>query len=189
MANRILVYGVTGSGKTMLAAQIAECTGLPWHSVDELTWEPGWVAVPLEEQRRRIEKICAGDRWILDTAYGQWIDLPMVRADLIVALDYPRWVSLTRLLRRSVRRVIDKEPVCNGNIETVARLFGDESIVRWHFRSFRRKRARIRRWIASTSGPSVLQLRSPQRTAQWLETLNRRPSGAGEDTVDRTTGS
>jgi adenylate kinase family enzyme len=51
------VYGVTGSGKTTLAAQIAERTGLPWHSVDDLTWEPGWVEVPVQEQRRRIEAI------------------------------------------------------------------------------------------------------------------------------------
>jgi hypothetical protein len=56
-------YGVTGSGKTTLAAQIAERTGLPWHSVDDLTWEPDWVGVPFDEQRMRIEGICSDDRW------------------------------------------------------------------------------------------------------------------------------
>jgi hypothetical protein len=70
VADRILVYGVTGSGKTTIARQIAARTGLPWHEVDNLTWEPGWVIVPVEEQRRRIEEICAGERWILDTAYN-----------------------------------------------------------------------------------------------------------------------
>jgi adenylate kinase family enzyme len=39
--SKILVYGVTGSGKTTLARQIGERLGLPWHSVDDLTWEPG----------------------------------------------------------------------------------------------------------------------------------------------------
>ena len=61
---RVLVYGVTGSGKTTLAARLANQTGLPWHSVDDLTWEPGWVEVPSDEQRRRIDAICAGQRWI-----------------------------------------------------------------------------------------------------------------------------
>jgi murein DD-endopeptidase MepM/ murein hydrolase activator NlpD len=36
-----LIYGVTGSGKTTLAEQIATRSGLPWYSVDDLTWEPG----------------------------------------------------------------------------------------------------------------------------------------------------
>jgi adenylate kinase family enzyme len=51
---RILVYGVTGSGKTTLAARISAATGIPWHSVDDLTGEAGWVPVPTKEQRRRI---------------------------------------------------------------------------------------------------------------------------------------
>lgn len=32
---RVIVYGVTGSGKTDLARRIASLTGLPWHSVDD----------------------------------------------------------------------------------------------------------------------------------------------------------
>ncbi|HEY3895663.1 MAG TPA: hypothetical protein VGL88_09870 [Pseudonocardiaceae bacterium] len=70
MPDRILVYGVTGSGKSTLAARIAERTGLPWYELDDLMWAPGWVAVPPSEQRRRVETICAGERWILDTAYS-----------------------------------------------------------------------------------------------------------------------
>ena len=66
----MLIYGVTGSGKTTLARRVAGKTGLPWHSVDDLTWEPGWIGVPPEEQRRRIAAICAGERWILDSAYS-----------------------------------------------------------------------------------------------------------------------
>jgi adenylate kinase family enzyme len=114
-----VVYGVTGSGKTTLAEQIAERTSLPWHAVDELTWDPGWDEVPLAEQRRRIEAICAEDRWILDTAYGQWLDIPLARVQLIVALDYPRWISLGRLLRRTLVRAVDHHPICNGNFETL----------------------------------------------------------------------
>ena len=189
MTNRVLVYGVTGSGKTTLAGQIAERTGLPWHSVDELTWGTGWTPVPIDEQRRRIEAVCAGDQWILDTAYSQWIDVPIARVDLIVALDYPRWLSLARLLRRSVRRVVLAEPACNGNIETVARLLGADSILRWHFRSFARKRARIRGWLADASGPPVLQLRSPRQTRLWLAALGPvQAVNANQGTASQTLG-
>lgn len=170
-ARRVLVYGVTGSGKTALAERVSRVTGLPWHSVDELTWQPGWVEVPAEEQRRRISEICAGPAWILDTAYGKWLDVPMSRAELIVALDYPRWVSLSRLVRRTVARSVDRRPICNGNTESLRNAFSKQSIVWWHFQSFRRKRDRIRRWAAAPGGPRVLHMTAPRQTEAWLAAL------------------
>jgi adenylate kinase family enzyme len=169
--DRILVYGVTGSGKTTLAARVAQRTGLPWHALDDLTWEPGWVAVPPEEQRRRVEAVCAGERWIVDTAYSQWMDVPLARVELIVGLDYPRWLSLGRLIRRSLLRAVDRRTICNGNTESLRQLFSRDSIVVWHFRSFARKRCRIRAWAADGSGPAVVHLTSPRDTRRWLATL------------------
>lgn len=171
MAERILLYGVTGSGKSVLAARIAEATGIPWHPVDELTWEPGWVQVPAEEQLRRFEEICAGERWILDTAYSAWRDVALARAELVVALDYPRWLSLGRLLLRTARRVLDGRPVCNGNRETWRTALARDSIVAWHFRSFARKRRIIRDWAVDPPVPEVVRLCSPRETERWLATL------------------
>lgn len=78
-AGRVLVYGVTGSGKTTAAARIGAATGIAWTSVDDLTWEADWVAVSEDEQRRRIQAICAQGTWLLDTAYGTWLDVPLAR--------------------------------------------------------------------------------------------------------------
>lgn len=167
-AQRVLVYGVTGSGKTTLAAQLSRVTSLPWYSVDDLTWEPGWVEVASDEQRRRISEICAGSEWILDTAYARWSDIPLSRAELIVALDYPRWVSLQRLLRRTAARCWDGTPICNGNTESLRTAFASDSIILWHFRSFARKRDRIKQWMDQDHGPPVLRLTSPRQTRAWL---------------------
>jgi adenylate kinase family enzyme len=166
--SRILIYGVTGSGKTTLARRMGELTGLPWHSVDDLTWEPNWVVVPTDEQRRRIEEICAGEEWILDTAYGKWREIPLARAELIVALDYPRWLSLSRLIRRTLARLVDRRTICNGNRETLRTLFARDSIVLWHFQSFQRKRARMRTWSSNPGGPEVHRFTSPRQLEDWL---------------------
>jgi adenylate kinase family enzyme len=171
VADRVLIYGVTGSGKTTLARQVAERTGLPWHSVDDLTYEPGWVVVEPAEQRRRIAAICAGERWILDSAYSQWVDVVLPRTDLIVGLDYPRWRSLSRLARRTFMRVVDRRQICNGNTETFRQAFSRESIIMWHFQSFARKRARMRAWAADPGGREVVLLRSPAATTRWLASL------------------
>jgi adenylate kinase family enzyme len=173
-ARRILVYGVTGSGKSTLAARLSERTGIAWHAVDDLTWRPGWVAVPPDEQRRRIRAICDGPEWILDTAYGAWLDEPLRRVELIVALDYPRWFSLQRLLRRTVARVVDGRLICNGNRESLRLTFSRDSIVAWHFTSFGHKRARTRSWAADPASPPVLRLTSARQAEQWLAGVSPR---------------
>jgi adenylate kinase family enzyme len=162
LPDRVLVYGVTGSGKSTAAVSIGARTGLPVTLVDELTWLPGWVPVETAVQRQMIGEVVEGERWLLDTAYGAWLDLVLPRAELVVGLDYPRWLSLSRLVRRTVSRVITKEPMCNGNVETWRAIVARDSILVWHFRSFARKRARMRAWAASPDGPQVLLFRRPR---------------------------
>ena len=172
---RILVYGVTGSGKTTLARSIGEATGVPWHSMDdEVGWLPGWVERPLEDQIRRVSDIVASDAWVMDTAYGRWLDMVLARTELIVALDYRRWVSFTRLVQRTARRVLTAESVCNGNVETLRKVLSPDSILVWHFRSFTRKRDRIAVWESDTHSPRVVRLRSTAETERWLTTLQSR---------------
>lgn len=168
---RILIYGVTGSGKSTLAAKLSEISAVPWHSVDDLAWQPGWVPVTEPEQRHRIQAVCEGPEWILDTAYSSWRDIPFGPAQLIVALDYPRWFSLQRLVRRTVARTVDRREICNGNHEPVRSLFSRDSILIWHFRSYERKHQRIRDWLDDPAAPPVLRHTSSRQTAKWLRSL------------------
>lgn len=155
----------------MLAERLSAATGIPWHQVDDLTYEPGWAQVPVDEQRRRIQAICAGERWILDTAYSSWIDVPLARVQLIVAFDLPRVVSLTRLVRRTIARVVDGRPVCNGNRESVRQAFSRDSIILWHFRAFASKRAQIDAWEADPDAPPLVRLRSPRAVEEWISAV------------------
>ena len=159
-ARRILIYGVTGSGKTTAADLIGEGLGLPSHHVDdEIGWLPDWVERPAHDQRRLAAEMAAGEVWVIDSAYGKWRDVVTAQAQYVVALDYPRWVSMTRLVRRGLCRVIAKEPVCNGNYESWGRLLGKDSIILWHFRSFGHKHAAIDTMESAPDGPPVVRLR------------------------------
>ncbi|MGB2571237.1 adenylate kinase [Micromonospora citrea] len=172
--SRILVYAVYGAGKSTLAARLAERLGLPWHPVDDLLWQSGWVEVPVAQQRSRIEAICRGERWILDGAYHGWRDVPLARADLVVGLDYPRWRSFWRLLRRTLRRLVTGEEICNGNRESLGSVLSRDSILLWHACAFGRARRRMRAWQADPSGPPVLLFRRPAELERWLAELPRR---------------
>jgi hypothetical protein len=90
---------------------------------------------------------------------------------IVVGLDYPRWLSLGRLLRRSVARSIDKRLICNGNTESFRLLLRRDSIISWHFNSFATKRARMRDWADSADGPDVLLFSRPRDLEAWLTTL------------------
>ena len=181
-AQRILVYGVTGSGKSTMARRLSELTGIPWTSVDDIAWRPGWVLMPEEEQRETFGRLMSSDRWILDAAYGAWRDLAIARADLVVALDYARWRSMSRLLRRTVVRTIDGQTICNGNRETLRTIVGRDSLAMWHVRSFRAFRTRMRAWEAAASGPPVIRLRRPAHARSFVaaETARRRRHTAAD---------
>lgn len=171
LPDRVLVYGVTGSGKSTAALAIGARTGHPVTLVDELSWQPGWVPVPEAEQREVFGTIAAGERWLLDSSYGQWLDLVLPRTQLVVGLDYPRRLSLSRLVRRTVSGALTKAPRCNGNVESWRNMVSSDSIIRWHFRSFARKRDRMRAWAADPDGPEVLLFRHPRELEAWIAGL------------------
>lgn len=174
-ARKILIYGVSGSGKTTFAQRLSAQTGIPFVDVDSLTWEPEWRVVPNDEQVRRISAICSKEEWILDSAYGAWMDIPLHSADLIIGLDYSRTTSFIRLLRRTFARVVDRHLICNGNRETLRTTFSKNSVLLWHFRSFRRKRLKMRNWSESTTLAQVILFQRPHEAETWLQEVPLRP--------------
>src|SRR5690625_4311646 len=170
-ARRILFHGVTGSGKTTAATRLGAVLDLPVTLVDEeIGWLAGWRMRDVDEQVALADRISSGAAWILDSAYGSFRPMVAERADLIIGLDYSRALTGRRLLRRTLSRNVRGTPVCNGNRETWARTLGKDSILRWHARTFDRKRAWIRARQAEPEGTPVLRLTHPH---QWELVLSR----------------
>jgi adenylate kinase family enzyme len=168
-AKRVLLHGVTGSGKSTAAVAIGARLSLPVHLADEeFGWLPGWVQRPADEMRALAAVVV----WVFDTAYGSFRDLVEPRAQVVIGLDYPRWISLGRLVKRTFIRVIDRRPICNGNVETFRQMFSLDSILVWHFRSFTGKRATMRAWAARAEGPPVMLVRRPRELDGLLRALS-----------------
>ena len=56
LGRRIVIWGVTGSGKTTLARELAERLGVPHIQLDAIFWKPNWVETPDEEFRAKVQR-------------------------------------------------------------------------------------------------------------------------------------
>src|SRR5437588_12631034 len=100
---RVLVIGAPGSGKTTLAARLAERLSLPVVFLDVHYWTPGWQAPEAVAWRQRVAALLESPNWIMDGNFSETFDLRMPRADTLVWLDYPRSTCLRRVMLRCLR--------------------------------------------------------------------------------------
>jgi adenylate kinase family enzyme len=170
---RIVLHGVTGSGKSTLAARLSALTGAPHVSVDDLMWRPGWVQLTHGEQEEAIRPWAQRPARVMDSLWTATRPLVLPRADLLVTLDFPRRVSLCRLVARTLRRLRTREEFCGGNTESWVRALSTDSIVAWHFRTFGHKHAAAQAWAVDAGGPPVVRFTSPRQVDAWLRTLER----------------
>lgn len=99
---RIVILGNAGSGKSTLARELGERLTLPVVHLDRLFWGAGWNKPQLEVFRTRVNEAISGYGWVCEGNYHrQTFDLRLPRADLIVWLDTPRMICLSRVVLRS----------------------------------------------------------------------------------------
>jgi len=167
---RICVIGTSSCGKSTLAAQISARLGLPHVELDALHWQPGWVEVPEAEFRDQVSAVCAGHAWVIDGNSTFVRDIIWPRTEVIVWLDYSLPVVLSRVIWRTLRRAIFREPCCNGNRESLWRAFSSDSVVLWALRTCSPRRTEFAGLLNSPAAAErgVVILHSPRETCRWL---------------------
>ena len=169
---RIYVIGVTGSGKTTLARQLAHHLGCPQVELDALVWGPQWQLAPDALFLERLTAALVGDDWVVDGNYSRVRDLIWARVELVVWLDYPLVMNLWRLLRRSIRRIVSQEELWGtGNRETWRSQFlQSDSLFVWAITTHGEKRRRYSELIQRPEYAHIhfVRLRSPRATQRWL---------------------
>lgn len=167
---RIAIIGSGGAGKSTLARQIGEATGLPVVHLDREHWQPGWVSPAPDAWAARVDQLAAADSWVIDGNYGGTMDVRLERADTIVFMDLPRWLCVFRATKRALifRDGIrpDMAPGCDEKL--------DWAFLKWIWDYPRTRRpgilVRLRRERAA--GKRVVRLRSTRQVRgfiRWLE--------------------
>jgi adenylate kinase family enzyme len=98
---KIVVVGVSASGKTTFSRKLTSKTGLPAIHVDGLMWKPGWKHVGDEEMVKLIAQASQQDEWIIEGYITKAARRDLFeKADQILYLDYPRLLPALRYIKR-----------------------------------------------------------------------------------------
>ena len=132
-ANRIVVLGTTGSGKTTVAKEIARILGVTHVEFDAYRHGPNWTETPDDIFREQLREALQGDTWVADGNYSVTRDVVWPRATTVIWLDYPLRIVMWRLFWRIMRRGILRHELWNGNRESIwGHFFTRESLFLWH---------------------------------------------------------
>jgi adenylate kinase family enzyme len=162
-----VIANSSGSGKTTVGRELADRLGVPFVELDSLVHGPGWTETSDEDLRRQVEPVLAGEGWVIDGTYQRKLGTAVLdAADTVVWLDMPLHVWLPRLTRRTVRRLVRRETLWNGNRETLRNaVWGRDSLfgfaLRMHFE-------RRRHYADELARYRVVRLRTPAEVRRFL---------------------
>jgi adenylate kinase family enzyme len=173
---RTAVIGSSCSGKTTFARSLAELLEINHVELDAIHWLPEWTKRPVEEFRVLVQNEAAADAWIIEGGYSKVREIIWARATTVIWLDYSFPVVFSRALRRTMRRIFDREILYSNNRETFGKVFmSRDSILLWVLQSYKRKR---RQFSALVQEPKyrdkqILIFRSPRETEEFLLQLQK----------------
>lgn len=189
---RVVVVGTSGAGKSTLARQLAGRLGLAHLELDAVHHLAGWQPIADDGFRQQVgEFTAAHDCWVVDGNYEVVRDLLWGPADTVVWLDLSRPVVMGRVLRRTLRRLITREELWNGNREQWRSLLSrdpERSIVRWAWTTHPERRRRFPQLLADPRWQplEVHRLRTPRAARAFLASAGRATTEARGGRVPRT---
>lgn len=164
--NRICVVGCPGAGKSTFARRCA-ALGYAHLELDGVFHQANWEKLPDDEGRARIDAFTrAHDRWVVDGNYTRFRDLLWPRADTIVWIDPGRWTVSRGVIGRSIRRLVFREVLWNGNREQWSAVFSldpERSILLWAWTRFPHYRKEYARAMHDPRWSHLTWVRLPSR--------------------------
>ena len=98
-----MILGSSGAGKSTIATQLGQITGIPVIHLDRLFWNPGWVETPKDEMDKKVLEAASGDSWIIDGNFTRTLDIRIQQADTIIFIDFNRYLCIYRILKRCIK--------------------------------------------------------------------------------------
>jgi adenylate kinase family enzyme len=142
--NRIRVVGSSGSGKTTFSDELSRKLKIPHIELDALFHQPNWTKPDEARFIQDVTTATQGNRWIVEGNYSSVSEFLWTKADTLIFLDLPLRTVLFRSTLRSLRRILTREVLWNGNVETWSAIFSfnkRNNMILWTLSKHRSRKA------------------------------------------------
>ena len=127
---RVHIIGGPGSGKSSIAGQLSEVSGIPVTDLDEMFWDRQsstyGVRATSESRDEALGCVLAAPDWIVEGVYYSWLERSFRESEVVIVLNVSVFIRDFRIIRRFLRRKWGMAP---GKHETLRDLFG---LLRWN---------------------------------------------------------
>lgn len=168
---KILIIGSGGAGKSTLARQLHDATGIEVTHLDKVFWRPNWVETPKDEWEKTIENLLKKDSWIMDGNYGGTLEMRFAVCDTVIFLDMPRticvWQAFTRFLIYKKKNRPDMAEGCDEKFDLEFLKF-----LKWIWDYPKRTKPKVELLIKRFEDTKkIIRLRSKTETENFLRNV------------------
>lgn len=167
---KVAIFGNAGGGKSTLARQLADASGLPLHVLDKIKFLPGGAEVPHDQYLQQHAQLLQQPQWIID-GFG-CVPSTLERlaaADTLVFIDLPFATHALWVTKRMLKGLFvnpegwpENSPIWRSSLNSYR--------VLW---LCHRKLTPVYRRLVAEYRPSktVHHLRSPAQVRQFLRSV------------------
>jgi adenylate kinase family enzyme len=166
----IFVVGTSGSGKSTLGKYLATKLGYRYLELDAIYWLPNWTPREASELAKLIGEEQAKPGGLVIDGNTLNKGATISPGDTLVFLDFSRGLIVSRVLRRTLKRIITRQELWSGNREETKFLFSRDpelNPVLWAYTSHNRRRGEYLDLISKLDGVDVHHI----NTKAQLKTL------------------
>jgi adenylate kinase family enzyme len=171
--DRVVVQGASGSGKTTLSMALAAKLNAAHLELDGLYQQPNWTPLDLEEFRAKVQQFVEQPRWVVDGNYRHVRDILWPLATTIVLIDLPKRVVMTRVIKRTLLRIVKRERLWNDNRESWRNALSRDpmhNIILWSWTTYSRYHDEVpREALEAVGAERIVLLKSAREARRFLE--------------------
>jgi len=137
--NKIMVFGLPGSGKSTFAIQLAQYLDLPIYHLDKHFYIENWVERDYQEFLDIQQSFVNQSKWVIDGNAMKSLEMRFQKADVAVYFHYSVFLCLWRILKRVFHKNWHISDLAEGCTKSVR-----FRLIKYMFRFHRRYSSKIK---------------------------------------------